>query len=168
MRAKTLYALALAFPFFASGAAAQVERTPAQQFERLKTLAGIWAVEGSESLSIEFETTAADSVLIERWKTAAGTHSLTIYHMDGPTLLATHYCPQGNQPRLSLSAPSPGGSIAFAFRDATDLDSSEEFQHELAFDLQPDGRVVRSETYWGAEGIGEETALILFRANPTE
>ncbi len=91
------------------------------------------------------------------------THSLTVYHLDGPRLVATHYCPQGNQPRLEAQADGEGG-IVFSFAGATDLDSSESYQHDLFIAPQDDGSVVRSEVYFGPEGPGDPSSLILRRA----
>jgi len=77
---------------------------------------------------------------------------MTVYHMDGDALVATHYCPQGNQPRLE-SRGDVAAEIRFAFRDVTDLDSGESHTHDLWFTPQADGTVRRSEVYRGGEGL---------------
>lgn len=126
--------------------------TPLQQFEQIREWEGRWQVAETPALSIVFEKTARGTAMVERWETKAGLHSMTIYHMDGDTLLATHYCPQGNQPRLE----SHGGDrdeIRFAFRDVTDLDEGESHTHDLWFTPRPDGTIVRYEVYKGAEGL---------------
>lgn len=137
--------------------------TPAEKFADIAALAGEWDVQGRETLRIVFEATAGNSVIVERWMRGDRTHSLTIYHLDGNKLIATHYCPQGNQPRIAAQT-SAEGDIRFAFQDATDLDSSESFQHDLRLMQADDGSLVRSEIYWGPEGAGEESTLILTRA----
>ena len=140
--------------------------TPAQQFEQIRQLVGKWHVAETDRLSISFVPTAADSVIVERWETSAGLHSLTVYHMDGDELVATHYCPQGNQPRLVSDGAEDEGAIRFAFRDATDLDPGESFQHDLALAFNADGSVTRSEAYRGPEGQGEPSSYTLRRAAP--
>jgi hypothetical protein len=99
--------------------------TAAAAFHQLKSLVGTWrnAERPDSPLRIRFYLTAGGTVLVESWEARGKPHSLTLYHRDGPALLATHYCPQGNQPRLPLT-PS-GKNLAFTFRDATDLDPGE-------------------------------------------
>jgi hypothetical protein len=48
---------------------------------------------------------------------------VTMFHMDGSDLLATHYCGAHNQPRFRfVSGPDPN-VVAFKFKDATNLSS---------------------------------------------
>ena len=90
-------------------------------------------------------------------------HSLTLYHRDGETLVATHYCPQGNQPRLTLMPTSAAKVPRFRFRDATDLDAEKEAHvTAIAFDMSPKDMVLRSETYRQA-GKDEASQLRLVR-----
>jgi hypothetical protein len=103
-------------------------------------------------------------VLVESWEARGKPHSLTLYHRDGAALLATHYCPQGNQPRLALAGRDTDG-LHFAFRDATDLyPATESHQHDLWFDLSTPGRPVRSEVYRGKDGARAQERLPLVRA----
>ncbi|HEY9143160.1 MAG TPA: hypothetical protein VIM90_03915 [Arenimonas sp.] len=134
-------------------------------FERLKALEGTWRVADKDEhpLRIRFYRTARGSTLVESWDVNGTSHSLTIYHRDGDTLLATHYCPQGNQPRMAL-VPREDGGIGFSFRDVTDLAvEGEQHQHDLAFALADDGRLVRSETYKDDEGKLHPSQLELER-----
>ena len=136
----------------------------ASAFQELEGLVGTWRVAGNprSPLRIRFYTTAGGTVLVEEWRKGDVPHSLTLYHRDGVGLLATHYCPQGNQPRLALVA-SDAPIMRFAFRDATDLDPAREsHQHELAFDLTDPARPVRSETYRSSRG-DEPSRLTLER-----
>jgi len=136
--------------------------TPAQQFERIRTWEGRWQVAESSALQIVFESTARGSVMVERWETKAGLHSMTVYHLDGDALMATHYCPQGNQPRLVAKDPS-ADEIRFAFHDVSDLDSGESHAHELWFTPGADGSVQRSEVYLGKDGLQPATHYTLSR-----
>lgn len=171
MRAASALALAtcaaLPVPASAQALAAAAESGPAAAaFERLKALEGEWqlADDPGSALRIRFHPTAGGTVLVEEWRRDGRPHSLTLYHRDGETLLATHYCPQGNQPRMAL-APADDGAIRFAFRDATDLDpATEAYQHDLLFDLGAAGRVTRSEIYRDGEGGEHPSELVLERA----
>ena len=102
------------------------------------------------------------TVLVEEWRRGDSPHSLTLYHRDGAGLVATHYCPQGNQPRLALTPASTATRLDFAFRDATDLDpATESHQHALAFDLTDPARPVRSEVYRSAKGDEPDTLVLV-------
>ena len=46
---------------------------------------------------------------------------MTIYTMDGDALVLTHYCPQGNQPRLRFDRSDSDGRHWFRFVDGTGL-----------------------------------------------
>ncbi len=127
-----------------------------QQFAEMKTLAGQWKPQDSTSNNffIEFELTAGESVLVEKWLYKDSLHSMTVYHLDGESMIATHYCPQGNQPRLASLPGNKPGEIHFIFRDATNLDKeSQSYQVELGFALnEATGTVLRTEIYESAAG----------------
>lgn len=143
--------------------AEQVQSASTMQFERITDLTGEWQVREHASLRIVFEPTAGGSVIVEKWMRGERMHSLTIYHLDGERLIATHYCPQGNQPRLAAAA-SLHGEMRFAFLDVTGLDPHESYQHDLSFKRNEDGTVSRSETYYSPDGAAEENTLTLFLA----
>lgn len=140
--------------------------TAAQQFAEMKTLAGQWKPHDSTSdnFFIEFELTAGESVLVEKWLYKDSLHSMTVYHLDGESVIATHYCPQGNQPRLASLPGKADGDIQFIFRDATNLDrSSQSYQVELGFAFKDEtGTVLRTETYESTSGR-EPSEMILVR-----
>lgn len=135
-------------------------------FDQLRQMVGVWrpADKPQSSLRIRFYLTAGDTVLVESWEVRGQPHSLTLYHRDGKALLATHYCPQGNQPRLELAGQDTSG-LHFAYRDVTDLEpTTESHQHDLWIDLSQPGFPVRSETYASKEGIGTLERLRLVSA----
>ena len=172
-RLKSLVILALAAiftplfstPFFFTPIVAQEDAatlTPAEQFELIRSWEGRWKVAETSALEIVFESAARGSSMIERWETQSGLHSITVYHMDGDVLLATHYCPQGNQPRLEAHL-GESGEIRFEFRDVTDLGDGESHTHDLWFTPGPDGTIRRSEIYLGKEGLQEPGHYTLSR-----
>ncbi|WP_271078312.1 hypothetical protein [Aurantiacibacter sp. MUD61] len=157
--------LALAALALAPAVHAQDEDPSAAQtqFARIASWEGRWNVAETDALEIVFESTARGSTIIERWETDAGLHSITIYHLDGNRIIATHYCPQGNQPRLA-SLPGDSDQIAFAFTDITGFDEGESHTHSLGFAAQQDGSLIRTEVYTGAEGLGSPSSYTLVRA----
>lgn len=138
--------------------------TPAtRSFARLKSLVGAWRGTWSDGrpVGLTYRLSAGGTVLVETWALSPTRESLTLYHMDKGALLATHYCPQGNQPRLRL-AGATADRMTFAFRDVTDLDPVRE-SHQHAFSLHLDGpdRIARSETY--RTGKADETDTVVFQ-----
>ncbi len=121
----------------------------------LKGLVGVWKVadKPNSRLRIRFYMTAGDTVLVESWERDGQPYSLTLYHHNGSTLMTTHYCPQGNQPRLTLTRSSTATMLRFAFQDATDLDPEHEaYLRELTFDLSSPDVLLRRESYRSPEG----------------
>jgi hypothetical protein len=131
----------------------------------LKALVGVWrqADKPDSPLRIRFSLTAGGTAVVEEWLRGSQPHSITVYHRDRKGLIATHYCPQGNQPRLAMLPPSAAKVLRFKFRDATDLDAAHEsYLVALAFDLSREGKIVRSETYRHA-GNDEASEMQLVR-----
>lgn len=131
-------------------------------FSQMKTLTGVWVKEGATNtdFKIKFELTANDTTLIETWVYKGKKHSLTLYHLNGKDLMATHYCPQGNQPRLNLTNSSTTNNVSFAYLDATNLASLDDsHQHSLGFEiLDSSNRLVRKESYLSKSG--EELSVL--------
>ena len=161
-----LVAAVLAGSAGAQPAAPAAAAVPAQEaFAELSKLAGRWRPsDGADgSLIIHFYLTAGGTVLVESWQGANGEpHSLTLYHRDGSSLIATHYCPKGNQPRLALAGRDAQG-LHFTFRDATDLDPAESHQHDLWLDLTDPNHPVRTEVYSSGQGRAAQERLWLVR-----
>ena len=160
-------ALALAFAVAAPAGKQGEGEAAAAAFTRMTALVGEWrnAERPDSALRIRFSLTAGGTVLVEEWRRGTEPHSLTLYHRDGAQLIATHYCPQGNQPRLRFA--SSGTKLSFRYRDATDLGANESHLHDLAFDLTDPARPVRSETYRAKAG-DEPSTLRLVRAPSNE
>lgn len=156
---------ALALFVAASPALAHDDTLPSaeQQFAEIASWEGRWKVAETDALQIVFEITARGKTVVERWETANGLHSMTVYHLDGGHVIATHYCPQGNQPRLE-SMPGEEGRIAFAFRDITGLDEGESHAFTLDWAMRGDGTLVRTEVYRSTEGPGEPGRYTLSKA----
>ena len=132
----------------------------------MKSLVGVWEKHGAtkSKFNISFELIANDTTLIETWNYNGKKHSLTVYHLNGKDLMATHYCPQGNQPRLHLSNNATLNNISCNYFDATNLLSLEDsHQHSLGFEIdQSSNRLLRKETYLSQSGE-EASELILVR-----
>jgi hypothetical protein len=117
-------------------------------FASLQSLVGQWIGESQngQTVHVTYSRHAHDSVLMEHWELRS-TDALTLYHLDGETVMATHYCPLCNQPRLDL-VDADGMSFRFACVGATNLKSPEdEHQHAFEIRLIDETHFWRSETY---------------------
>ena len=119
-------------------------------FTEICALVGDWSGinEDGQPVSIKYALTANDSALVEQWFFHNDMEALTIYHPDGDRLMAMHYCPIGNQPRLDLKRRSADGTLEFEYVAATNLPSLAT-AHEHAFDLRiiDANTIHRNETY---------------------
>jgi hypothetical protein len=128
-------ALVLAAPIFAVPQAvpqgSQARESPAAAaLARLATLTGEW--EGSAewtggrtgryAMNARYFTTGNGSAVVENLISDGVPVMTSVYHTDGSDLRMTHFCGARNQPRLKASKIDlPGGSVDFAFVDATNL-----------------------------------------------
>jgi len=160
-RRSILVALVAAVTACASTATAQPGPLPPDQaFQTLKSFVGDWQgrTEAGRTFLVSYRLIANETVLVESWTSPTRT-SMTVYHMDGDALIATHYCPQGNQPRLQYRPESSNERLHFTFRDATNLqDANAAHQHEFWIRWHADGTFARNETYVENSEAGSETA----------
>lgn len=107
-------ALGLALPL---AAADKVDAS----WEKLKSLVGEWegTVEGKPA-RVSYALVSNATALMESMETEDATQMVTLYHPDGSSLLMTHYCAMGNQPRMR-SKGLKDGRIDFAYVDAANL-----------------------------------------------
>ncbi len=109
-----------------SGGAAQAD----PRFERLKALAGVWVGEAvlgdwKDSTQVTYRVTGAGSALMEVLFEGTPHEMVTIYHLDGPDLVLTHYCAAGNQPHMKAAAGGDPNVLRFDFVRATNLASAD-------------------------------------------
>lgn len=78
------------------------------RLEFLKSLEGTWngppMAEGAPPTMFEFRVTAGGHAVEEREFAGTPMEMVTLYHMRGKDLMATHYCMLGNQP-VAKAAP---------------------------------------------------------------
>ncbi len=113
----------------ASGTKVAGAATPAQQaalLDRIKSLQGTWVSKddkGQEHTSSTFAVSSNGSIVREVMMPGSSHEMTNIYHMDGPTLVMTHYCAIGNQPTMRATAGDPN-AIDFKFDSVSNLHSA--------------------------------------------
>ena len=165
-------------------AASAAEPTEALSFATFaQELEGAWeaTTPAGKRIVVTYSLVSGGTTLMERYGESPRA-SLTTYHADGESLLLTHYCPQGNQPRLRARAMK-GNTLAFAFVDTTNKQADQSmlraltYRYERAAPAGPSSKtgpttspktshapsslhtLVRTETYVGPDGKDDVTTL---------
>lgn len=139
-----------------------IAAAPAHDFDRLAALAGHWrgTGEGGRAIDIRYRLISNGAALVEEWTSPTGKQTMTIYYRDGATVLATHFCAQGNQPRLAL-VPGTKPGLHFTFRDATNLRPGASHLSDFWIEVDAEGTMRRAETY--REDTQQETEQMTLR-----
>lgn len=113
------------------------------RFEFLKKLEGTWVgsppQEGSPSGVIEFRLTAGGTAIEEREFVGTPMEMVTLYHMDGGNLVATHYCMLGNQPHLTAAKEVVDDRLSFSCNGKPGNTSSHDEAHVHGWSIRLDG-----------------------------
>ncbi len=124
--------------------------------ERFKALAGEWvAAEDGEmvkkgDLVARYAVTASGSAVVETVFPGSPHEMVTVYHADGSDLLLTHYCMEGNQPRMRAKNLS-GPRFDFSYDGGTNIDPKRDrHMHSASLELGQDE--IRSEWTELADG----------------
>jgi hypothetical protein len=115
-----LVALGLTAPLSAA------DSKPNPGWEKLKSLAGEWeGTEGGKPFQASYKLVSSGTAVMETLDGPDAMQMITIYTKDGGSLLMTHYCSMGNQPRMR-SKGLENDKLTFAYVDAANLKSKDE------------------------------------------
>lgn len=114
--------------------------------DRIRSLEGEWTTTDAETgqtvTASIFRTTAAGSAVREVMFPGTAHEMTNVYHMDGPSLVMTHYCAAGNQPRMRATG-AEGNTIPFRFDSVTNLTSSgETYMGNMTLELKDADTIV--------------------------
>lgn len=120
---------------------------------------GMWeaTTESGRRIEVGYRMISRDSALLETWRSANGTETISVYHRDGGRLVMTHYCAQGNQAHL-VAVEADERRVRFHRVSATNLTSEQSVLDDLVLRSEPD-LLERTETYVDAEGAAETTVF---------
>ena len=82
------------------------------------------AVENGKTLptSARFQLVSDGSALMAWLNEGIADEMVTMFHMDGKALMATHYCAAHNQPRMVLVLGGDPNKLVFKFKDGTNIE----------------------------------------------
>ena len=126
-------------------------------WERIKrSLPGSWTMPGKKGpFTVSYKLISGESVLVETWGVGSGRETMTVFHPDHEVLVLTHYCAQGNQPRLHAVTVS-ADAVVFRFADATNVGPGQAVLVERTLHFGTDA-FDDTEVYKGADGTPEST-----------
>jgi hypothetical protein len=105
--------------------------------------------------ALTFRTKAVGSAVVQTTRQGTPGEMETIFHMDGDTLLLTHYCALQNAPVLRFEKTNVPGEIKFVFHGGTNFDPAVDAHfHEGTF------RVKDKDTF-------EQTFTVYTNGKPT-
>jgi hypothetical protein len=140
----------LALPLAAYGEDQTGKRPPVPTnpaFEKMKTLEGTWLATDedgkptSQVVSI-IKVTAGGSVVHETLFPGQSEEMVSVYTVEGPDLVMTHYCVLGNQPRLKADPKSPANQIRFEFAGGFNLDpAKDKHMHTVTLTIIDHGHI---------------------------
>jgi hypothetical protein len=96
--------------------------------ERVKALAGTWEGDrASEGPQVTTFTVSSAGSSVREVMFPGTPHEMTnMYHMDGDSLLMTHYCAMGNQPRMRATVGPNPNELRFEFDGVSNLRTPDE------------------------------------------
>ena len=100
-------------------------------YERFKSLAGTWQADStkgwSEEITIEVIASGSAVMSTTTFRDAPDRKMVTLYSLDGPNLVATHYCEARNQPHLmATEIAGDASTIRFTFVRGGNMASRDE------------------------------------------
>lgn len=133
--------------------------------EAIKQLAGSWVKVGEDGkptdfVMTKFRVTSGGSAVEETLFPGTEHEMVSMYHLDGETLMMTHYCAMGNQPRMKAEPSNDPKKIVFKFAGATNLKTENDMHmHEGAITLLEPNRI---KAEWAVFDGGKNTATHTF------
>jgi hypothetical protein len=135
---------------------------------KLRGLAGEWQGQDSEGNQVKssFVPIASDTAVMETLTTRVKEEMVTLYSLDGDSVLLLHYCPTNNQPRMRAV---PSGvhikELVFSFQGAANLpDPGIGHEHKLVLSFDDRDHITERWT-WRNKGKDTEMTFHLTRSH---
>jgi hypothetical protein len=148
-------ALLLSLPFAGATLVAQAPQPAATAFDRLKAMEGEWidvtgAFGKKGAVVATYKVTGSGNTVIESFPVGTPHEMTTVYHRDGTTLLLTHYCAGGTQPRMRAKEIK-GNVMEFAFDGGTNIDpATTSHMHNMKWEWVSNDEVTADWQNWSS------------------
>jgi hypothetical protein len=122
--------------------------------EKMKKLAGTWLVadkdgKPTDQVASIIKVTAGGSVVHETLFPGQPQEMVSVYTVNGPDLVMTHYCVLGNQPVMKADPNSSANQIVFQFAGGSNFDPSKDrHMHEATLTIVDDDHFDVNGTGW--------------------
>ena len=134
-------------------------------FEKFKSLQGKWAIHAEGKtfpFEMSYEIGSKGSIVTEQFG-----KELSVIYRDGESLLMTHFCNAGNQPRLRLKESSQPGLLEFQMFDMTNLKTTDAAHVGKIIYRIIDPRQIALEIVWQAGKSQKSEKYLLTRIGGT-
>ncbi len=130
---------------------------PNASFDKMKTLEGSWVgtmVEGAKEYpaTTRFAMISDGSALMAWLGEGTPYEMVTVFHVDGADLMATHYCASHNQPRFVAVSGGDPNRLIFKFKDGTNIGPHDGHMQQVAFIFEGPDRHTEEWTSVDADG----------------
>lgn len=139
---------------------------PSPAYDKMKELIGLWQGTVNEN-GKPLDTHARVKLVsggsaLAHWLGEDTPHEMiTMFHMDGKDLMATHYCAAHNQPRFVLVPGGDPNRLVFKFKDGTNIQPDAGHMQQVAFVFDGPNHHVEEWTY--LQNGKEETTRFDFK-----
>jgi hypothetical protein len=122
--------------------------------EKMKKLAGTWLAADKDGKPTDqvvsiVKVTAGGSAVHETLFPGQPHEMVSVYTVDGPDLVMTHYCVLGNQPRMKADPKSPANQICFQFAGGSNLDpKKDKHMHAATLTIVDDDHIEIAGVGW--------------------
>jgi len=154
----------IGFLLFVTLAASAALGSSETAFETFKGFEGKWAIRsGQKTLPFEmtYESGSKGSIVTEQFG-----KELSVFYRDGQSLLMTHFCNAGNQPRLRLREDTRPGVFEFQMFDITNLQNADADHVEKVVYKIVDDKTIDLEIVWKNRKSEESEKYTLTRLDP--
>src|SRR6202522_2116550 len=130
--------------------------------EKMKKLAGAWLAadkdgKATDQVASVIKVTAGGSVVHETLFPGQPHEMVSVYTVDGPDLIMTHYCVLGNQPRMKADPKSPVNQIVWRFAGGSNLDpKKDKHMHEATLTIIDDEHIEVNGIGWENGGPAKD------------
>ncbi len=124
-------------------------------FDTLKSLVGTWQVKMPDGsiTNVTYKLVSKGSTVMETISNKEEDGMITMYHLNGKSLMMTHYCSAGNQPRMkaNFNEDKPE-ELNFKYVDATNLKSEKDMHmRNLSITFKDKNHISQAWT-WSKDG----------------